>query len=108
MIGAFLENCEEYTQSDGKYLLSVPNFNLMEKYKDNFVNQNFIQVSTQGNLRILFDENFKIIIYEFISKEHQEYPTKDPNHTVVNEFGITPQFSRTLIVTFFNPRFVKP
>lgn len=37
IIGAFLENCEEYTQSDGKYLLNVPNFNLMEKYKDNFV-----------------------------------------------------------------------
>lgn len=99
MIGANLENCEEYSQSDGNYLLIIPNFNLIEKYKDNFVLIILQKVSTQGILRILFDQNFKMYIYEFLSKEHQEYPTKDPNHSVVNEFGITPQFSRTLIVT---------
>jgi hypothetical protein len=37
MIGANLENCEEFIQSDGNYLLIVPNFSLIEKYKDNFV-----------------------------------------------------------------------
>jgi hypothetical protein len=63
----------------------------MEKYSDNFV-------TTHGALRILYNEDFKIQIYEFVSKEHQEDPTKDPTNSLVNEFGITPQFSRTLIV----------
>ncbi len=93
-IGAYLENPEEYQTADGKYFLNIPNFTLMEKYSDNFV-------TTQGSLRILYDEQFKIKIFEFISKEHQEYPTKDPNNSLVNEFGITPQFSRTLIVKTF-------
>jgi hypothetical protein len=90
-IGAYLESPEEYCVNDGKFLLQIPNFTLMEKYSDNFV-------TTHGMLRILYDEEFKIKIYEFISKDHQEYPTKDPNNSLVNEFGITPQFSRTLIV----------
>lgn len=92
-IGAYLENPEEYLTAEGKYFLNIPNFTLMEKYSDNFV-------TTHGSLRILYDEQFKIKIFEFISKEHQEYPTKDPNNSLVNEFGITPQFSRTLIVIF--------
>jgi hypothetical protein len=86
-----LESPEEYSVDDGKFLLVIPNFTLMEKYSDNIV-------TTHGSLRILYDVNFKINIYEFTSKEHQEYPTKDPNNSLVNEFGITPQFSRTLIV----------
>jgi hypothetical protein len=92
-IGAYLESPEEYVLNDGKYLIVISNFTLMEKYSDNFV-------TTYGTLRIIYDENFKIQIYEFLSKEHQEYPTKDPNNSLVNEFGITPQFSRTLIVIY--------
>jgi hypothetical protein len=91
LIGAYLETPEEYSISDGKYLIVVPNFTVMEKYSDNFV-------TTLGSLRIVYDKHFKIHIFEFISKEHQEFPTKDPNSSLVNEFGITPQFSRTLIV----------
>ncbi len=94
-IGAYLESPEEYAINDGNYMIQIANFTLMEKYSDNFV-------TTHGNLRILYDENFKIKVYEFVSKEHQEYPTKDPNNSLVNEFGITPQFSRTLIVRDFN------
>jgi len=86
-----LENPEEYSTAEGKYLLNIPNFTLMEKYSDNLV-------TTHGQLRIIYDEQFKIKIFEFVSREHQEYPTKDPNNSLVNEFGITPQFSRTLIV----------
>jgi hypothetical protein len=93
-IGAYLENPEEYLTADGNYFLNIPNFTLMEKYSDNFV-------TTNGSVRILYDEQFKIKIFEFVSKEHQEYPTKDPNNSLVNEFGITPQFSRTLIVINF-------
>jgi hypothetical protein len=92
IIGAYLENPEEYSVSDGKYLIIIPNFTLMEKYSDNLV-------ITNGSLRIVYDKNFKIQIFELVSKEHQEFPTKDPNSSLVNEFGITPQFSRTLIVS---------
>jgi hypothetical protein len=91
-IGAYLESPEEYCINEGNFLIVIKNFTLMEKYSDNFV-------TTHGTLRILYDENFKIKIYEFLSKEHQEYPTRDPNNSLVNEFGITPQFSRTLIVS---------
>jgi hypothetical protein len=44
----------------------------MEKYGDNYV-------TSHGSLRIVYDKEFKIEYYEFISREHQEYPTKDPN-----------------------------
>jgi len=60
--------------SDGNYLLVVNNFNLMEKCYNNFV-------LTIGTLRILFDKEFKINIFEFFSGQHQEYPTKDLNST---------------------------
>jgi hypothetical protein len=92
--GAYLEFPEEYCVSDGKFLIIVPNITLMEKYYDNYV-------TTHGSLRILYDENFKIEIYEFVSKDHQEYPTRESSTSLVNEFGITPQFSRTLIVLIF-------
>lgn len=90
-IGAYLESPEEYAVNDGKYLILIPNFTLMEKYSDNFV-------TTTGSLRILYDEDFKIYLYEFISREHQEFPKSDPNNSMVNEFGITPLFSRALVV----------
>ena len=94
LIGVYLENPEEYSISDGKYLVVIPNFTMMEKYTDNLV-------TTQGSLRIVFDKEFKIQIFELISKEHEEFPTKDANSSLVNEFGITPQFSRTLIVNSY-------
>jgi hypothetical protein len=93
LIGAYLDSPEEFSLSDGKFLIVVRNFSLMEKYSDNYVN-------TLGTLRIVYDSNFKIQIFEFVSKEHHELPTKDQGCSLVNEFGITPQFSRTLIVNF--------
>jgi hypothetical protein len=93
LTGAYLDSPEEYSVSDGKYLIIVPSFTLMEKYTDNLV-------TTYGTLRIVYDKDFKIHIFEFVSNEHQEYPTKDPSCSLVNEFGITPQFSRTLIVFY--------
>ncbi len=93
-IGAYLESPEEYSVNDGKFLIIIQNFTLMEKYSETFV-------TTHGTLRIIFDENFKIHLYEFESKEHQEYPTKDSKSSGLNEFGITPQFSRTLVVNKF-------
>jgi hypothetical protein len=99
-IGAYLESPEEFAVEEEGYLIVISNFILMEKYSDNFV-------TTHGSLKIFYDLNFKIKVYEFISKGHQEYPTKD-HASLVNEFGITPQFSRTLLVTIqINSRYVK-
>lgn len=91
LTGIFLENPEEYTTNDGKHLLIVNNFSMIENYSN-------ILVTTQGILRILFDENLKIEIYEFLSKNHQSIPN-DINYPIVNDFGITPQYSRALILS---------
>ena len=93
LIATDFQGPEEYSASDGKYLLVINNFSKIEKYSDGLV-------STQGMLRVLYDENFKIEIFEFLSKNHQEIPTKkESGASLVNIFGITPQFSRTLIIS---------
>ena len=91
LVSVSLENPEEYKTSDGKYLLSIKNFTTIERFCDNLV-------TTQGVLRILFNEELKIEIFEFLSKSHQENPLKDLRCCLVNDFGITPQYSRTLII----------
>jgi hypothetical protein len=93
LISVNIEDSEEYTlENSNKYLLKINNFSKIEKYSDNFV-------ITNGELRVIFDENFKIEVYEFLSKSHQEMPMKEYNCSLVNDFGITPQFSRTLIIS---------
>jgi len=74
LIGAYLNSPEEYSANDGNYLLIVNNFSLMERYYDNLV-------LTIGTLKILFDKDFKMSIFEFYSAQHQEYPTKDLSST---------------------------
>ena len=69
----------------------------MEQITDTIVN-------TQGKLRILFNKKFLITDYEFTSLNHIEVSPKTPGtfnsqSNVVNEFGITPQLSRSLIVS---------
>jgi hypothetical protein len=92
LIGTNLDKPEEYVATDGKYLLTVNNFTIIEKYSDNIV-------TTQGILRILFDQELKIEIYEFLYQKHQEILTKDFTCGLVNDLGITPQFSRTLLIS---------
>lgn len=93
LISVNIEDSEEYLlEASNKYLLKIKNFSKIEKYSDNFV-------ITSGELRVIFDEKFKIEIYEFLSKNHQEIPMKEYNCSLVNDFGITPQFSRTLIIS---------
>ena len=82
-VGSYLESPEEYIVNDNKYLIVIPNYTMMEKYNENFVMIVIftIQVTTHGKLRILFDEQFQIEIYEFVSLEHKEFPTKDNNNS---------------------------
>ena len=66
----------------------------MEQYADIFI-------SSHGKLRIVFDSNYLILFYEFCSYEHQENQSSEVCYTQINEFGITPHFSRALIVSFY-------
>ena len=83
---------EEYNTSDGKYLLIVRKFSKIEQYGDNIV-------ITKGSLRILFDMDLKIEIFEFLSNHHQEISPKHVFCNELNDYGITPQFSRILIIS---------
>lgn len=78
--------------NEEKYLLVVKNFTIMEKYSEEII-------VTSGTLRILFDKEFKIQIYEFQSNSHYELVSVEKSN--INEFGITPQLSRILIVREF-------
>lgn len=89
LVGAHLEFPEEYIVNDEKYLLVINNFTTMEKYNEEMI-------ATTGLLRIVFDQEFKIQLYEFQSNSHYELVSIEK--TNINEFGITPQLSRILIV----------
>ena len=61
IVGTYLESPEEFIQSDGKFLLNVPNFTMMEKYKDHFVG-NLINIGvnkrdTEGPFRRKFQNS---------------------------------------------------
>ena len=92
LLSVNLDDPEEYQISENKHLLIINNFSKFEKYSDNLV-------ITNGKLRVLFNFDLKIEIYEFISKNYSQIPTKDVSCSLVNDFGITPQFSRTLIIS---------
>ncbi len=101
LVGVYFENPEEYKINDDKYLLVIKKFTIMEQFGDTFVN-------THGKLRILYNSMFLITHYEFTSYSHKEINPKEggsfiesnTTSNVVNEFGITPQLSRSLIVRF--------
>ena len=92
LLSVNLDDPEEYQISENKHLLIINNFAKFEKYSDNLV-------ITNGKLRVLFDYDLKIEINKFISKSYTQIPTKDVSCSLVNDFGITPQFSRTLIIS---------
>ena len=75
-----------------RYLLYITKFSKIEKYQQTFV-------VTNGILTVLFDQNLKIANYEFQSLSHKEYNNEDNNIIALNDFGITPQFSRTLVIS---------
>ena len=77
-----------------KYLLKINKFNKIEKYHESFV-------ITNGILTLTFDENLKITNYEFQSLSHKEYRNEEESNDSLplNDFGITPSFSRTLVIS---------
>ena len=99
LISANLDEPYEYilnSDKDGnnQYLLKINKFNKIEKYQGSFV-------ITHGILTVLFDNNLKINHYEFQSLSHKEYRNDEENNDLfpLNDFGITPQFSRTLVIS---------
>ena len=84
---------EEVNVEDKKYLLKVSQLTMVEKYSDTNI------VITKGSLRVLFNDQLKIEIFEFVSTSHQEIKESSQNIFYVNEFGITPKFLRSLFIT---------
>ena len=90
----YILNTEKENEENSQYLLKINKFNRIEKYQESFV-------FTNGILTVLFDNNLKITNYEFQSLSHKEYRNDDENNDLLplNDFGITPQFSRTLVIS---------
>ena len=90
----YILNTDKENEENSHYLLKINKFNKIEKYPESFV-------ITNGILTVLFDQNLKINNYEFQSLSHKEYKNDEENNDILplNDFGITPQFSRTLVIS---------
>ncbi len=90
----YILNSEKENPENIKYLLKINKFSKIEKYLESFV-------ITYGILTVLFDKNLKIMNYEFQSLSHKEYRNEEESNDLLplNDFGITPQFSRTLVIS---------
>ncbi len=89
LLGVYIDSAEEYKLSNDTYYLDIKNFTIMERYtKGNVLNT--------GSLKVIFNSSFKITHWEYISYNHSE--TGNENEHIVNEFGITPNYSRSLII----------
>jgi len=105
LLGVYFNENEpnEYIIDGNNYLLEIHNITFMEQYGDTLLN-------TTGMLKVLFDSNFLILHYEFISKKHieilQNNEEKDKETKILinqqskrfNKFGITPALSRLLFI----------
>ena len=90
----YILNPEKENPENIQYLLKINKFSKIEKYQESFV-------ITYGILTVLFDKNLKIMNYEFQSLSHKEYRNEEESNDLLplNDFGITPQFSRTLVIS---------
>ena len=90
----YILNSDKENDENTQYLLKINKFAKIEKYQESFV-------ITNGILTVLFDHNLKINNYEFQSLSHKEYRNDEENNDLLplNDFGITPQFSRTLVIS---------
>ena len=90
----YILNPDKDNEFSSQYMLVIKKFRKIEQYQKSFV-------VTDGILTITFDKNFKINNYEFQSLSHKEYPNEDENNDLLplNDFGITPKFSRTLVIS---------
>ena len=90
----YILNSEKSEEDSSQYLLQIKKFSKIEKYQESIV-------ITNGILTVSFDQNLKINNYEFQSLSHKEYKNDEENNDILplNDFGITPQFSRTLVIS---------
>ena len=97
LISISLDEPHEYilspTKKDGnRYMLKINKLSKVEKKGNNYILTNSI-------LTVIFDKYFKIINYEFQSLSHKKLNNEDNNDKLLNDFGLTPQFSRTLVIS---------
>ena len=80
-------------EEGNRYMLKIDKLSKIEKYGDCFI-------ITDGILTVIFDKAFKIINYEFQSLSHKKMNNEENNDFIsLNDFGLTPQFSRTLVIS---------
>ena len=97
LISISLDEPNEYilapSQEEGnRYMLKVNKLIKIEKYDDKYV-------MTTGVLTVIFDKLLKIVDYEFQSLFHNKMNYDENNENMsLNDFGLTPQFSRTLVI----------
>ena len=97
LISISLDEPNEYilssTPEEGnRYMLKVNKLVKIEKFEDKYV-------MTNGILTVIFDKFFKIVEYEFQSLSHKKINYDENNENMaLNDFGLTPQFSRTLVI----------
>ena len=73
-------------------MLKINKLSKVEKKGNNYI-------LTNGILTVIFDKYFKIINYEFQSLSHKKLNNEDNKDELLNDFGLTPQFSRTLVIS---------
>ena len=76
-----------------RYMLKVDKLSIIEKYGECFI-------LNEGVLTVIFDKYLKIINYEFQTSMHKRLNNGENNDlSSLNDFGLTPQFSRTLVIS---------
>eukprot|EP00357_Protocruzia_adherens_P018823 CAMPEP_0114994474 /NCGR_PEP_ID=MMETSP0216-20121206/13157_1 /TAXON_ID=223996 /ORGANISM="Protocruzia adherens, Strain Boccale" /LENGTH=217 /DNA_ID=CAMNT_0002358335 /DNA_START=41 /DNA_END=694 /DNA_ORIENTATION=+ len=90
-------NPREYILDDGRFFLECEEASIVSTI-DNML------VINRGTLRVIFGQDLKIQLWEFMSRECQEYVSREdmhdggPDSSRVNEFGFTPEYSRCLLI----------
>ena len=98
LISTCLDGPNEYIltpspEEGNRYMLKVNKLTKIEKYGEKFI-------ITNGVLTVIFDKNLKIVNYEFQSLNHKKISNEELIDIIpLNDFGLTPQFSRTLVIS---------
>ena len=98
IINICLDGVNEYVlapikDEGNRFMLKVDKLSIIEKYGECFI-------LTEGVLTVIFDKYLKIINYEFQTSMHKRLNNDENNDlSSLNDFGLTPQFSRTLVIS---------
>ena len=85
----YIDKSIEYKLSNNSYYINISSLVIMEQYHQG-------TVITNDTLRVIFNSKFKITHYELVSLSHVENSIDQV--TLVNELGVSPQFSRSLLI----------